>query len=179
MNNLQDKPFYIEKEGVGLTEIKYFVDYMMFQRTRDIREPYVDNNGVTTYTSHLEYVPLLDGEEFPDILFTKNSEFTPKEFAGPSLPRLNQSRAGKSAQDGRYMIPLYNIKKSIENYYNNGLKEGNHNDLHYFSCQLNKIFLNNIEVITWTDESKRYFNFNNPRCEDLNYYYNNDFENNT
>ncbi len=164
-------PFYIEKDGVGLTEIKYFVDYMMFQRTKDVRVPDVNIYGVTTYISFLQYVPLSDGEEFPDILFTKNSESVPKEFEGPSLPKLNTNRAGKSAADGRYMTPLYNIQQRIQNYYNDGLNEGNHNDLHGFACELNKVFENNFEITTWVENSKRYFKFRNPSCEDPNYFY--------
>ncbi len=34
MNNTEGQQFYVEKEGVGLEEIKIFVEYMLFQRTR-------------------------------------------------------------------------------------------------------------------------------------------------
>ncbi len=175
MNNTEGQQFYVEKEGVGLEEIKIFVEYMLFQRTRDVREPYVDEHGFTSYISFLEYVPLSDGEELPDILFTTNPDFKPKEREGMCIPRLSRNETSKTGFSGKFMTPLCNKENFIQVHYNNGLREGNLNDLHMFACELNRMFLNNFQVSTWRDGIQRYFRFRNPKCEDPNFYYENEF----
>ena len=72
------------------------------------------------------------------------------------------------------MSPLCNKENLIQVHYNSGLREGNLNDLHKFACELNKMFLNNFQVSTWRDGTKRYFRFRNPKCEDPEYYYDDD-----
>ncbi len=169
-HNTESQPFYVEKEGVGLEEIKIFVEYMMFQRTRDVRSPHVDIHGFTTYTSEFQYVPLSDGEKIPDILFTTKSDLVPEEDpdCGHIICRTHAS--GPDA-NGRHRSPLHNYKVVCEGYYNSGLKEGNLVYLHRFACKLNKMFVNNFEVRTWTDETQRYFEFKNPNRDHPNHCY--------
>ncbi len=167
-------PFYIEKEGVGINEIKHFVDYMLFQRTREYHISFLNIHGQTEYLRRLEYLPLEEGEHFIDILFAKNAtlELKPIEL-GQFYPKLIRSTNADIVVgiDGRQMHSLSHQAKIIEECYNSGLVQGNHINLHMFACDLNKMFEDNVEITTWTSKEKRYFNFTNPNCEDSDYYY--------
>lgn len=176
--NLDTTPYYIENEGVGLNEIKYFVDYMMFQRTKNVNYSFEDENGQTSYCCDVEYFPLTKDEKFPEILFKKNilsRQELPIEYEGLTSPSLTRQKANyiKSGINGLIMEPLTQIAYTIEHLYNSGLKNGDHNKLHSFARELNKMFVFGVEIITWKNlEGKRFFQFkNNPRCEDPNYYY--------
>ncbi len=173
MNNTESQPFYIEKEGIGLDEIKIFVEYMIFQRTREFHTPRVDEHGFTTYIPKFEYAPLLDGEIIPDIIFTKKSDFKECEDKFDSVPC--RTYGYREDSEGRLPMPLLNYKARIEGYYNYGLKEGNLYCLHRFACELDKMFINNFEVRTWTDGTKRHFEIKNPKHRGSDFYYQDEF----